>query len=179
MLTIKAFTGLRSSELRGLIWSDLDLDAGKLTVQRQIDDEDRGERIALKTPAARADSRCARRTWTLRDLHAARAEWGDTDGFVFQHDGRRVAHGQLGTDFKAAVKAAAIDDHGKRLTRTHLRHGYGSALIAAGRDVRVSRRMGHASVAITVQYSHEFEAHRSEDDERDLLALESFAPTKA
>lgn len=79
------------------------------------------------------------------------------------------------------MKAAAIDDHGKRLTPHSLRHGYGSALIAAGRDVvRVSRSMGHASVAITLRvYSHEFEAHRPEDDERDLLALESFAPTKA
>ena len=37
MLTVKAFTGLRSSELRGLIWSDLDLETGRLTVQRQID----------------------------------------------------------------------------------------------------------------------------------------------
>ena len=42
MLTVKAFTGLRSSELRGLVWSDIDLDAGRLTVQRQIDHEDRG-----------------------------------------------------------------------------------------------------------------------------------------
>ena len=50
----------------------------------------------------------------LRDLYAARAEWGDTDGFVFQRDGRRVAHGQLADDFAAAVNGAGIDDHGKR-----------------------------------------------------------------
>lgn len=86
------------------------------------------------------------------------------------------AHAQ---DLAAAVKGACIDDHGKRLTPHSLRHGYGSMLIAAGRDVvRVSRRMGHASVAITLRvYSHEFESHRPEDDVRDLLALESFAPT--
>lgn len=50
-------------------------------------------------------------------------------------------------------------------------------LIAAGRDVvRVSRRMGHASVAITLRvYSHEFESNRPEDDERDLAALDAFA----
>ena len=98
---------------------------------------------------------------------------------MFQRDGRRVAHGQLADDFATAVKAAGIDDHSKRLTPHSLRHGYGSMLIAAGRDVvRVSRRMGHASVAITLRvYSHEFESHRPEDDERDLEALESFAPT--
>ena len=37
--------------------------------------------------------------------------------------------------------------------------------------------MGHANVGITLRvYSHEFESHRPEDDERDLLALEAFAP---
>jgi len=52
-------------------------------------------------------------------------------------------------------------------------------LIAAARDVvRVSRRTGHASVAIKLRiYSHEFESHRPEDDKGDLLALERFAPT--
>jgi integrase len=180
MLTLKAFTGLRSSELRGLIWNDMDLESGKLTVQRQMDSEDRGERVALKTPAARRTLPLRPQDVdALRDLFAARAEWGDTEGFVFQRDGRRVAHGQLADDFATAVKAAGIDDHGKRLTPHSLRHGYGSMLIAAGRDVvRVSRRMGHASVAITLRvYSHEFESHRPEDDERDLEALESFAPT--
>jgi integrase len=180
MLTVKAFTGLRSSELRGLIWTDLDLESGKLTVQRQIDSEDRGERVALKTPAARRTLPLRPQdVHALRDQYAARAEWTDTEGFVFQRDGRRVAHGQLADDFATAVKAAGIDDHGKRLTPHSLRHGYGSMLIAAGRDVvRVSRRMGHASVAITLRvYSHEFESHRPEDDERDLEALESFAPT--
>jgi hypothetical protein len=40
----------------------------------------------------------------------------------------------------------------------------------------VSRRIGHASVAITLRvYSHEFESYRPEDDERDLAAFEAFA----
>jgi hypothetical protein len=49
--------------------------------------------------------------------------------------------------------------------------------IAPGRDVvRASRRMGHASVAITLRaYSHEFESYWPEDDERDIAALEAFA----
>jgi integrase len=83
---------------------------------------------------------------------------GTRRGFVFRRDGRRVAHGQLADDF-VAVKVAGIDDHGKRPTPHSLGHGYGAMLFAAGRDVvRVSRRMGHASVAITLRvYSHEFE----------------------
>jgi integrase len=179
---MKAFTGLRSSELRGLVWNDIDFETGKLSVQRQIDSEDRGERVALKTSAARRTLPLRPQdVEALRNLHAARADWGDTEGFLFQRDGRRVAHGQLADDFAVAVKAAGIDDHGKRLTPHSLRHGYGSMLIASGRDVvRVSRRMGHASVAITLRvYSHEFESHRPEDDERDLKALESFVRVRS
>jgi integrase len=66
-------------------------------------------------------------------LYSARAEWGDTEGFVFQCDGRRVAHGQLADDFAAAVKAAGIDDHGKRRTPHSLRHGYGPSETARER----------------------------------------------
>lgn len=177
LMTVKGFTGLRSSELRGLVWSDLDLDTGRLTVQRQIDHEDRGERVALKTPAARRTRPLPPAVVDeLRDLYATRAEWGDTDGFVLQRDGRRVTHGQLATDFAAAVKGANIDDHDKRLTPHSLRHGYGSMLIASGENVvGVSRALGHASVAITLRvYSHEFESHRPEADERALQALEAF-----
>ena len=177
MLTVKAFTGLRSSELRGLVWSDIDLDAGRLTVQRQIDHEDRGERVALKTPAARRTRPLPPKALdALRDRHATRAEWGDTDGFVFQRDGRPVAHGQLASDFAAAVKGAGIDSHDKRLTPHSLRHGYGSMLIAAGENVvGVSRALGHASPTITLRvYSHEFESHRPEADERALQALDAF-----
>ena len=113
----------------------------------------------------------------LRDTYAQRAEWGDTDGFVFQHDARPLTVGWLNADFRAAVKGAGIDDHGARLTPHSLRHGFGSMLIAAGCDVAVvSKRMGHKDPTITLSvYVHEFEARRTEDDERVLAALETFA----
>jgi integrase len=180
MLTVAATTGLRSRELRGLTWTDLDLEAGKLTVQRQLDHEDRGERVAPKTPAARRTRPLPPYVVAaLRDIYAKRAEWGDTEGFVFQRDGRPVTVGQLGEDFSTAVEKAGIDDHGKRLSPHCLRHGYGSMLIAAGEDVvKVSRALGHANVSITLRaYSHEFESQRGESDERALQALEDFAPT--
>jgi len=34
---VAIFTGLRASELRGLRWADIDLDAGKLTVSQRAD----------------------------------------------------------------------------------------------------------------------------------------------
>jgi integrase len=177
MVTVAALTGLRSRELRGLIWTDVDLKAGKLTVQKQIDHEDRGTRVALKTPAARRTRPLPPAVVdALRDLHAHRAEWGDTDGFVFQRDGRPVAHGQLADDFKAAVKAAAIDDHDKRLTPHSLRHGYGSLLIATQRGRRPGVPCeGPRLRGITLRvYSHEFESARPEADEKALAAIEAF-----
>jgi integrase len=37
MLTVAAFSGLRSSELRGLRWTDVDLKGGKLSVRQRMD----------------------------------------------------------------------------------------------------------------------------------------------
>lgn len=52
------YTGLRISEVLGLLWSDLDLDRGELHVQAQLSRARRGipsRRVALKTPAADRD----------------------------------------------------------------------------------------------------------------------------
>jgi integrase len=58
MFQLKAFTGLRGSELRGLIWGDLDLDASRVTITRQMDDADQGERVALKAKTLRDRRTC-------------------------------------------------------------------------------------------------------------------------
>jgi integrase len=61
---------------------------------------------------------------------------------------------------KKAADAAGLNPEGKpRLTAHDLRHTYGSHLVLSGLDVvRVSRQLGHAKPAITLDvYSHEFE----------------------
>jgi integrase len=53
------YTGLRISELLGLLWSDLDLDRGELHVRAQLSRARRGtpsRRVSLKTAAAHRDS---------------------------------------------------------------------------------------------------------------------------
>jgi integrase len=54
MFRVKAYSGLRGSEVRGLVWGDLDLDAGRMIVTRQMDDKDQRERVALKSKTLRA-----------------------------------------------------------------------------------------------------------------------------
>lgn len=51
-LTVCAWAGLRISECLGIVWSDLDLDAGTLTVEMQLGRD--GERVDTKTDNSRA-----------------------------------------------------------------------------------------------------------------------------
>jgi integrase len=57
-----------------------------------------------------------------------------------------------------------------------LRHSYGSQLIERGFKLAyVSRALGHASEAITARaYVHEFEAQRTEEDDRAAAMLDEF-----
>jgi integrase len=44
-------TGLREGELLGLRWSDVDLDAGKVTVRGSMQPDERGRRVIDETKA--------------------------------------------------------------------------------------------------------------------------------
>jgi integrase len=177
MLQVAAYTGLRSAELRGLVWGDLDLEPGRLTVTRQLDDRDR-DRVPPKTPKAkRALPLPPGLVALLRDYKAHLGEWGHAEpgDWVFARDGEGpVPAERFGRDFQAAAKGSRLGPDAS-LTPHSLRHGYGSKLIAKGcTPVYVSRRMGHANVAITMRvYAHEFEAQRAPEDERTTEVLDA------
>ena len=140
-----ASTGLRFGELAGLKWSDIDLDVGRVSVERQWS---LGTFATLKTPAARrlipmgTEIVQALRLWKLRappnehDLVFAAQEGTPTDVSNF--------HGRV---WRPLLKAAELP-HG---TFHALRHSYASALIAAGHSPKlVQTLMGHASAAFTL-----------------------------
>jgi integrase len=87
-----------------------------------------------------------------------------------------VTTDHLDRDFKTACEDAGISDEGKLLTPHSLRHGYGSKLIEEGSKLPyVSRALGHASEAMTARvYVHEFEAQRTEEDDRVAAMLEDY-----
>lgn len=91
MLELKAGTGLRSSELRGLVWGDIELDRKRIKVSRQIDTHDKGERVAIKDRGL-ADHRYVPLTDALtdrlRDHKARMAEYtlSEASAFVFGGD---------------------------------------------------------------------------------------------
>jgi integrase len=157
-----ATTGLRRGEALGLRWSDLDLDAGKLTVQQSLvaigyevrvsaPKTERGRRRIGIDPATVA----ALRTWRARQAEE-RLAWGPawTDsGFVFTREDGAPLHPQsLSQTFERHVRDAKLPT-----IRLHdVRHSYATAALTSGVAPKVlSERLGHSSIAITADvYQH-------------------------
>ena len=157
-----AMTGCRRGEAMGLTWRDLDIEAGRVAIRRALVPVDgvlretepktkRGRRlIALDTETV-----AVLRSWALQQL-AEQQELGDgwTDsGRVFtQENGAQLHPERISALFVRLVAAAALPQiplHG-------LRHTYASLALAKGvNPAIVSRRLGHATVAFTLDiYSH-------------------------
>ena len=160
LLATAIFTGLRSGELLGLHWSDVDFDQGVVRVRQQV------HRSGLSTPlktknAQRAVLLMPTLGRTLRE-HRAGSAYPLGDAHVFTRPDGRPMHPDTVRRFglHPTVKAAGIDTPGKPRLRFHdLRHTFASLLIAQGVNVAfASRQLGHASVSTTLNvYTHLFD----------------------
>ena len=178
------FSGLRISELLGLIWADLDFAAGLIRVQAQLSRAHRGEparRVATKTPASvreiplvpqLADRLAAHRRQTRFAVPTAWV-FATSKGTPFSE--RNVARRVLGI----AADRAGLNGRGLAPLRFHdLRHTFASHLIIdLGLDVaQVSRILGHASITITLSvYTHLFDDARHASEIRERMAASQFA----
>jgi len=155
-------TGLRRGELLALRWSDVDLKAGLLTVQRAIERSDRQSRF--KDPKTKR----SRRTISLprfvverlRRHRLEQAQWfwanslGRTNGetLVFERAGEPWVPNTFGTAF-----AHTLTDAGVPHVRLHdLRHTFASMALDAGVDLKtVSNALGHSTISTTADiYAH-------------------------
>ena len=143
------YTGLRRSELLGLRWSDLDLDARTLTVARTMISL-RGDPTHISEPKSRGSRRVVAYAGETETLLRPRREMpldqvcARADGTVLQPD--RLSHG-----YRKIADGCGI------AVRFHdLRHTHASLLLAAGVPVHVVQaRLGHASIQTTVDiYGH-------------------------
>jgi integrase len=176
--TLGLATGMRRGELLALRWQDIDLDAGKLRVERSLEQTKAG--LRFKAPKTKH----GRRTITIPPSIVAelRQHWKEQQE-------RRLA---LGTgkapadalvfptwwDFatrspNALTKewSVAMAEAGMSASLHSLRHTHASSLIAAGVDVlTISRRLGHATPSITLGiYGHLF----SNTDDRAAQVIEA------
>ncbi len=160
-------TGIRRGELMGLQWGDIDLDRGKLKIERAIE-ATKTKGLRIKAPKTHHGRRLITlppiAVEALREHRKMQLEirlklgigkllpqhfvFGDLEGSP-RHPDWITYH------WKHFVETRNLP----RVTLHALRHSHASALIASGQDiVTVSRRLGHASPTITLSvYAHLFD----------------------
>jgi integrase len=161
LFSTAVFSGLRVGELLGLTWGDVDFDAGLLHVRKQLDDDTR-TRVELKTEHAVRDVMLIPALGrTLREHRLASPFSSDVDLVFCSPVGKGLdRHNVSRRGLAAAVKKATLAEPTRaKITMHQLRHCFASLLVAQGLNVVfVSRQLGHASPAITLNvYAHLFD----------------------
>ncbi len=169
------FTGLRASELRGLRWADVDLEAAVLTVRQRAD---RHNNIGM--PKSRAGTRTIPLgPMVVNTLRAWKLACPPGDLVFPGGDGGVPTHNRLARALSPVmVEAGLVDAEGLPRYAWHsLRHFYASWCINRKSDgglelppKLVQARLGHASIVMTLdRYGHLFP---SNDDGAELAAAE-------
>lgn len=156
-----AMTGLRRGEALGLKWSDVDLQNGRLEVQRQrvqsgyaVEERQtkRDKPRAVSIDAATVEALREQSQRQLDDAAEWQAAWID-NGHVFTRENGEPWHPDRITKlFDQAVKASGV----QRIRLHDLRHTHATLALRAGVHPKVvQERLGHANISITMDtYSH-------------------------
>jgi integrase len=184
MIATVLYTGLRISEMLGLIWDDVDLSTGVVHVRAQLSRAHHGapaRRVAPKTPASVRDVPLVAQLARLLAAHKHSVPFASATDWVFAttngtpHGHRNVTQRGL----QRAARGAGLNGGDWPPLRFHdLRHTFASHLIVdLGLDVaRVSRILGHARVTVTLDvYTHLFDDARHAREIRALMTSSPFA----
>lgn len=155
-------TGMRGGEVLGLTWSNVDLEAHRLSVTSALVDvqygvvtsepkTDRGRRTVDLDPTTVAALR-KHRTRQAAQRRALAEAWHESDLVFARPDGSSLHSQSFSTAFEAHVRTAGLP----RIHLHDLRHTYATLALRAGVPAKiVSERLGHATVAFTLdQYTH-------------------------
>jgi integrase len=158
LFRVLVLTGLRIGEALGLRWVDVDLDRGTLSIVRQLDTRsakrlsqpksERGRRVVAIGPQAVG----LLHAWRDRQAEEHRLRGSEPDLVFDSTTGTPLLYRNVMRTYQRLCKRAGV-----RPIRIHdLRHLHATLLLQAGVHPQVvSERLGHASVAFTLEtYSH-------------------------
>jgi integrase len=176
IIALALATGMRRGELLALRWGDVDLDTGRIRVERSLEQTKGG--LRFKEPKTKHGRRSIKIPPSI--VTELKAHWAQQQAQRLRLGLGRAADGDLvfpRWDGTARSPNATTREWVRALAENKLpaislhalRHTHASQLIAAGMDpVAISRRLGHASPTITLNvYGHLF--GNSDDRAADII----------
>lgn len=155
-------TGLRKGEALGLMWSDIDLEAGRLSVGRALQRMDgKLQLVETKTassirtlvlPEFASAALKRHRVLQAEEKLLAGAEWQDSGLIFTSRVGTPMDPDNVTKNFKRSLKKAGLRDQ-----RFHdLRHCAATMMLSQGVPARVvMETLGHSQISLTMNtYSH-------------------------
>ncbi|TMS50963.1 site-specific integrase [Mycobacterium sp. DBP42] len=168
-VVVMAATGLRRGEVAGLLWTDVDLDKGELTVRHTLSrvdgalvlTEPKTDRSRRRVPlhAGVVTALKGWRTQQLQERLAAGDQWTDT-GVVFATElGTMLDPRNLLRTVELAAAKVGIEDVGAHT----MRHSAAVAWLESGVHIKATADLlGHSSISIT----GDLYGHTSDDTAR-------------
>jgi integrase len=157
-VVLSLLAGLRTEELRSLLWADVHLDTGTVAVYRSVrasgDTKTARSRRALKLPVKAVDALMDHRSQQAAARLKAGLLWQD-HGLVFTSAvGTALDAHNVRRSFRTVTKTAGI---GQTWTPRELRHTFVSLLSANDVNLEdIARLVGHSGTAVTERvYRHE------------------------
>jgi integrase len=141
-------TGMRQAEILGLEWSWIDMTRGVISLASRSTKSKRRREVPMRQ--------------VVYDVLAARRKSNPDGEYVFAH--RDWDHYR--TAFETVAAKVATSPDGALLTFHGLRHHFASQFVMRGGSIQaLSKILGHATLAMTMRYSH-----LSQDHLRDEIA---------
>jgi integrase len=157
-VTLSLLSGLRTEELRSLLWAEVDLDAGTLAIYRSVrasgDTKTPKGRRVLKLPAKAVAALVGHKARQSAARLKAGELWQDRDLVFTTSVGTPLDAHNVRRAFRAITKAAGV---GEDWTPRELRHTFVSLLSANDVSLEeIARLVGHSGTAVTERvYRHE------------------------
>jgi len=141
-------TGIRVSELVGLIMDSVDLEQGKIKVMGK----GRRERIALLNQDTKEAIKNYLKESRPELLRSDKKTHGTSNSLFLNKNGRRLTSRGVGKIVERYIKKLGIV---KRISPHSIRHSFATHMLEAGADLRVVQELlGHLNISTTQIYTH-------------------------